>query len=100
MNNQPRGELVPGGLAMVIGGSNIGVLVEILARSEAGESVKCPDGVDRTRRCGVLGFLVTGPGFISEVYGGRWGFKKAHHLLPINPSADPLEINQQMEEKV
>ncbi len=83
MINQPRGELVPGGLAMIIG-------------SIHGES-------------GYIGTTVTLVERFHCQYGAAWRTDPVpsgacvaleKHLMPINPSADPLEITQQREEKV
>lgn len=82
MTNQPRGELVPGGLAMIIG--------SIHGQSE------------------YIGTIVTLVDRFHCHYGAAWRTEPVpsgacvaleDHLLPINPSADPLEITQQMEEK-
>lgn len=99
MTNPSRGELVPGGLAMVIGGSNIGAIVELVYGIQPGAIYSGPDG--RIYRLGIgrpAGFLVRGDGFVSEIFGGNEGFKMAKDLMPINPEPDPLEITQHQEQ--
>jgi len=98
MSMKAGGELVPGGLAMIIGGSNMGAVVELVHPTYPGCIYNAPDGRRyRLKADGEPGFLVRGPGFVSQAFGGNEGYKKVKHLLPINPSADPVEITQQQE---
>ncbi len=107
MNNQPRGELVPGGLAMVSGCRedpiHVGKIVTTERTAVCGE--RTPSGNTFWNRDGVEVWLCSGDSLVStKREGGRIGsgyaYIEAKFLLPINPSADPLEITQQQEEKV
>ncbi len=100
MNNQPRGELVPGGLAMVIGSIShkhlIGRSVRLIEFIPAGQY-----GEWQAQGCGrTVTNVSTDDCWLCEVDGktlrGVCLFIPGH-LLPINPSADPLEITQQQE---
>lgn len=66
MSMKAGGELVPGGLAMVIGGSNLGVVVELVYATYPGCIYEAPNGrIYRLRPDGERGFLVRGNGFVS-----------------------------------
>lgn len=102
MNNQPRGELVPGGLAMVYGlksdPEDNGRIVTTIEKVFHGH--KAPDGAPYFSRkeawyCEARG-LKTKKQNGALVETGYAYFSPAN-LLPINPSADPLEITQQHE---
>lgn len=101
MNNQARGELVPGGLAMVYG-----LKVDVAENGKLGELV---------RLCAAGEYFVSpSSGLLCEAVDGGWlvlgnfshpydrdefGYSTfdACNLMPINPSADPLEITKQHE---
>lgn len=108
MNSQPRGDLVPGGLAMVYGLKNNaefnGVVCELYRFCVEGVAYQHPVMPERR----ILleagdgdGWAVTSPslhaGDPSEATDLGWAFFDERNLLPINPSADPLEITQQQE---
>lgn len=101
MNNQPRGELVPGGLAMVIGSRadsrNIGKVVTLEKFLPAGSEFKAGRvRVDAWQVSGErLSYLRNGVREVSSI-----GVFAPEHLLPVKPSADPLEITQQQEFEV
>ncbi len=94
MINQPRGELVPGGLAMVIGGperpEDIGLLVTLIELAQPGQYYKHPSWSHDLNEENEAAWLV-------ELNEEEGALKRPQHLLPINPSADPLEITQQQE---
>ncbi len=101
MNNQPRGELVPGGLAMVIGcvknPINIGKIVtteNLVMRGHIS-----PDGIPYDDD---MAWFCTAPDLFvmrnrEKMVKTGYSYTGADHLLPIHPSADPLEISQQQE---
>ncbi len=97
MNNQPRGELVPGGLAMIIGArycpENIGKIVTLERYVTKGDMI-CGYSVDADG-WHIKGDLMswTSRGAVKM----RESLAMPAQLLPINPSADPLEITQQQE---
>ncbi len=101
MNNQPRGELVPGGLAMVKRGEDAGRVVETIVFLAFGDVAPTgepymdftpgwfceADGISCRKE--VLGVRVEEPCGYAVYYDSS--------LMPINPTADPLEITQQQE---
>ncbi len=97
MTNQPRGELVPGGLAMVIGAAycpeNIGKIVTLERYVTKGEMI---GGYE----VGENGWHVSGD-LISWTSFGAVRMKDSlampENLMPINPSADHLKIARQHE---
>ncbi len=105
MNNQPRGELVPGGLAMVVKSTyqeNIGKGVRLLSRlapKEIVSAITLPNQ-DFQNRMAVELWHVSGDVINQDLDLSGESFFHESQLMPINPSADPLEITQQMEEKV
>lgn len=94
MNNQPRGELVPGGLAIT--------LID-LPPVMSGSVVELESRIIKGDCMWINGVLMTANmnGWICnhDSVPGGCGYADSA-LMPINPSADPLEITQQMEEKV
>ena len=104
MNNQPRGELVPGGLAMVYGLKNCqqfnGRVVELVNFLGAGDRYVSPISGDFCAAV-YFGWLCVGDiGHPNHPEDYGCAVIDPANLLPIKPSADPLEITQQMEEKV
>ena len=91
MTNQPRGELVPGGLAMVYG--------DVETPQANGRFVTLVEFGDY--RCIGHPDLVSGwdckAEWLREIAPVDSAVFLAKNLLPINPSADPLEISQQQE---
>jgi hypothetical protein len=95
-----KGELVPGGLAMVIGcardPSNIGKSVTTEFLAEEGHVVdgRVYSGGDGS------GWYCTAPGLavyrqgVGPVVTG-YAYIDSSHLMPINPEADPLHTEQE-----
>lgn len=107
MSMKAGGELVPGGLAWVSGCRkdpiHVGKIVTTERPAVCGE--RTPSGNTFSNENSVDVWLCRGDSLVStKKEGGRIGagyaYIEAKFLLPINPSADPLEIIQQMEEKV
>lgn len=101
MTNQPCGELVPGGLAMIVGCNsnpfNIGRIITTEKLASFGDI-----GPDGSTYGGPGGWLCRGDGlFVSRLGGGvekaDYCYSDPRHLMPINPCADLLEITQQQE---
>lgn len=101
MNMRAGGELVPGGLAMVIGcvrnPINIGKIVTTEKFSKRGDFA--PDGTlfddEDAWFCTAPDLFVMNAN--KAIVNTGYSYIGAEHLLPINPSADPLEISQQQE---
>lgn len=92
------GEIKPGVLAMVVGcyndPSDIGKIVHVERLSLRGE--KSPDGGEFGDD---QGWLCTGDNIKSYPFEfAGWCYYATQHLMPINPSADPLEQTQEQEQ--
>ncbi len=106
MNNQPRGELVPGGLAMIVGSAlpeNIGKTVVLVSRISADQDVVYKQAYYKS---GIARWEVKTPNgerslsipsFEGPIRQDSEGLCREVWLMPINPTADPLEITQQQE---
>lgn len=108
MTDQARGELVPGGLAMILGGRkrklNVGKVVELLRLVIGPAKVSINDGVNWIEvPTGYRAWVVTGDGLTGEMtHTGRLVSTREliyaeKRLMPINPEADPLSIDQRQE---
>ena len=96
--DQAKGELVPGGLAMVIGcmvdQSNIGMIVVTESQVEHGSTYDgyMYNGPSGAWLCTADGLYVLRGG---EPVRAGYAYIDAEHLMPINPEADPLETTQE-----
>lgn len=107
MTNPSRCELVPGGLAMIVGSAipeNIGKVVVLVARIPADQDVIYKQAF---YKAGIARWEVKTPGgqrclLIPSIEGpvrqDSEGLCREIWLMPINPKADPLEITQQQEQ--
>lgn len=99
MTNQSRGELVPGGLALVISArvcqENVGQIVTVVRRVQLGD-------MHNGYQIAIgEGWLIEGEELLAPTSDGikkvGFGVCESHRLMPINPEADPMDINDQME---
>lgn len=90
-----NGELVPGGLAMVIGATNcranIGAMVELDHFVKRGELAPSGNPVIVDAWICFSDLLICRGGkFVKDGY----SIHRPEHLMPINPEADPLHVSE------
>lgn len=92
MTNKSRGELVPGGLAIIISGGGVGNQVEIIRLLVDDRNTHILGKGQLSR--GDCDFSLCA---VVEDRNGERGLYLRSDLMPINPEADPLDITEQME---
>lgn len=109
MTNPSRGELVPGGLAMVIkSGDQDDLFRMVETRFLCQEGIDFPHPFIPGKTTGLnLGegeaWLCIADGLValrgsSAAFDQGWAFFGPEQLMPINPKPDPLEITQHQEQ--